>query len=71
MEIKMNSTIKRPEDLFKKIDSVHARATAVFNSLDPRANELLSNKKEKELSQPKNGNTIAPSNSVSSKIKLK
>lgn len=62
----MNSTIKRPEDLFAKIDNVFARAGEVFDNIPLEAIQLARNVgANKNISNP-----ITPEKRVSG-IKIK
>lgn len=63
----MNSTIKRPADLFAKIDSVFERAGKVFDEIPGEAIQLARNVgTNKNVTAP-----IAPEQRVSSGRKIK
>lgn len=55
----MNSSIKRPEDLFAKIDSVFSRAGKVFDEIPNEAIGLARNVgSQKSVQQPNNANNL-------------
>lgn len=62
----MNSTIKRPEDLFAKIDNVFARAGKVFDEIPSEAIQLARN-----VGSQKNVSTSTNSDKKGSGIKIK
>lgn len=63
----MNSTIKRPEDLFAKIDDVWLRAGKVFDEMPKEAVQLARNVgAQKNVSAPVN-----PEKKSGSGIKIK
>ena len=62
----MNSTIKRPEDLFAKIDNVFARAGKVFDEIPVEAIQLARN-----VGAQKNVTTPVNSDKKGSGFKIK
>lgn len=67
----MNSSIKRPEDLFAKIDSVFSRAGKVFDEIPSDAIGLARNVGSQKSVQQQNNNNANNASNGQSKSGLK